>query len=137
MPDEKKSDTNILIEDGKVLLPFGGQAVEVRALTIEKSVAWTQGVKVACFKQAMTLLDIQKGGKDKSPDERIAGLLAAIESGACNDLLVVRDFLVDYGIPPETVNKGTAQEIVSAFETCYAAENPMERLRLTVTKMLG
>ncbi|MFH1719083.1 MAG: hypothetical protein ABIF19_17145 [Planctomycetota bacterium] len=126
MPE--KTDTNILIEDGKIMLPFGGKAVEVRALTIEKSVAWVKEVKNAWFTQAKINADARgidiKGKKDADLIKEFQG---AIEAGAGGDMIMIRDLLVKYGIPAKTVNAGTVDEILSAFDKCYATENPTRR----------
>ena len=51
----------------------------------------------------------------------------SIEAGAGGDMIMIRDLLVKYGIPAKTVNAGTVDEILSAFDKCYATENPTRR----------
>ncbi|MBI5092232.1 MAG: hypothetical protein HZB26_07260 [Candidatus Hydrogenedentes bacterium] len=141
------SDTNAVNEEGTLDLKFGPATVTVKALNIEASVQWTKRVKVQWFTQARKGLPVnglQEVMSTPGPDiiqridTAIQGVMDAIGGGAVDDLLVVRDALMEHSpqiLTAEVVSLGTAQQIVTAFEAVYELENPMKRLRNALARV--
>jgi hypothetical protein len=132
-------DLNILVEDGAVAVKLGDKTVSVRGLVIEKSVAWSKSVKSAWFAQAKKSGAVMKivADETKSEEERVDLIESAMLDGAGEELLMVRDVLMQYNpeaITPEIINSATAQQIVTAFEVLYELENPIKRLRAAIAK---
>jgi hypothetical protein len=132
-------DLNILVEDGAIAVKLGDKNVTVRGLVIEKSVAWSKTVKARWFEQARKSGAVMKivADETKSEEDRVDLIEAAMLEGAGDELLMVRDLLLEYdpeNITPELLNTATAQQIVSAFEKVYELENPMKRLRAAIAR---
>jgi hypothetical protein len=136
----KQTDTQTLIEDGAVFLKFGGASVRVKALPIIKSVDWTAAVKLEMFRlgtaQDGLLQNIAK--KDQTPIERLALIEESFAAGSGRELIVIRNLLMQHSpdvMTEAVVDQATADQIVSAFETLFAIENPMRRLQTAMARM--
>lgn len=118
----EQNDENVFLDNGEMVLTFGGKPHTVHALTVRQSAKWSRAVQSALRAGAKALKALQ----DETDPARIDAITE--EAGRTAGLDGIADIVIAHGIPADVVDSGTAAEVMNAFGRLYRLENPQMTL---------